>query len=114
VSLTTTLDDALETMFKARYHDALVEKNDELLGIVTWDEIKKVKKDERSTMLIERLPLIQVSVLADDAVLEAHKVMLKQRIDLVPVVEKGGPRKIVGVLTNEGVARAYEKAKTLR
>jgi Zn-dependent protease/CBS domain-containing protein len=109
-----TLDEALETMFKARYHDALVEKDNELLGIVTWDEIMKVKKEQRSLMQIEQLPLIQAYVLADDAVLEAHKVMLKQKIDLVPVVEKGNPRKIVGVLTSEGVALAYEKAKTLR
>ena len=39
--------------------------------------------------------------------LEAHEVMLKQRIDLVPVVEKDNPRKILGVLTSEGVALAY-------
>jgi Zn-dependent protease/CBS domain-containing protein len=114
VTLDETLDEALETMFKARYHDALVEKDNELLGIVTWDEIMKVKKEQRSVMTIEKLPLIQASVLADDAVLEVHKVMLKQRIDLVPVVDKDNPRKILGVLTSEGVALAYEKAKTLR
>ena len=114
VSPSTTLDEAVEMMFKARYHDAIVEKDGELLGIVTWSEIMKVKKGQRSAMLIEQLPLIQVSVFADDSVLEAHKVMLKQRIDLVPVVEKENPRRITGVLTNEGVARSYEKAKTLR
>lgn len=114
VSPSTTLDEAVEMMFKARYHDAIVEKDGELLGIVTWSEIMKVKEGQRSAMLIEQLPLIQVSVFADDSVLEAHKVMLKQRIDLVPVVEKENPRRITGVLTNEGVARSYEKAKTLR
>ena len=49
---TVTLHEALETMFKARYHDALVEKGSELFGIVTWDEIMKVKKEQRRILMI--------------------------------------------------------------
>jgi Zn-dependent protease/CBS domain-containing protein len=114
VSPDTTLEEAIETMFKARYHDALVEQGNEFIGIVTWDEIIKIKKEDRKTLRIENLPLIHAAVLSDDPVLEAHKTMLKQKIDLVPVIEKENPRKIVGVLTSEGVSRAYQKAKALR
>jgi Zn-dependent protease/CBS domain-containing protein len=114
VSPSTTLEEAMEIMFKARYHDALVEQSSEFVGIVTWDEIMKIKKEDRKSLRIENLPLISASVLPEDAVLEAHKIMLKQKIDLVPVVMKENPNKIVGVLTSEGVSRAYQKAKTLR
>jgi hypothetical protein len=40
--------------------------------------------------------------------------MAREKIDLIPVVERETPTKVVGVVTSEGVAYAYEKAKTLR
>jgi Zn-dependent protease/CBS domain-containing protein len=114
VSPSMTLEEAMETMFKARYHDALVEQGSEFVGIVTWDEIMKIKKEDRKALLIETLPLVSASVLPEDPVLEAHKIMLKQKIDLLPVVDKEKTRRIIGVLTSEGVSRAYQKAKKLR
>jgi Zn-dependent protease/CBS domain-containing protein len=114
VSPSATLEEALETMFKARYHDALVEQEGTLLGIVTWNEIMKIKPGQRSELRVNQLPMIRVSALSDESILEAHKIMKKEKIDLIPVVEKEDPNKVVGVLTSEGVAYAYEKAKTLR
>jgi ribosomal protein L7Ae-like RNA K-turn-binding protein len=40
--------------------------------------------------------------------------MLREKIDLVLVVERETLGKIVGVVTSESVAYAYEKAKALR
>jgi predicted transcriptional regulator len=40
--------------------------------------------------------------------------MTREKIDLMPVVDREAPTKVVGVLTSEGVASAYEKAKNLR
>lgn len=110
----TTLADALEVMFKARYHDALIEKEGTLQGIVTWSEIMKVKAEQRSSLKVGQMPLKQVSVFPDESILEAYKIMTREKIDLVPVVDREAPSKVLGVLTNEGVAYAYEKAKTLR
>jgi Zn-dependent protease/CBS domain-containing protein len=110
----TTLAEAMEIMFKARYHDALVEKDGALSGIVTWNEIMKVKPEQRNDMRVENLPIKQVSIFQDDSVLEAYKVMSREKIDLVPVVDRDAPTKVVGVLTSEGVAYAHEKAKSLR
>jgi Zn-dependent protease/CBS domain-containing protein len=114
VSPETTLADALETMFKARYHDALVEKEGTLEGVVTWNEIMKIKPEQRSTMRVEALERKQVSVFEDESILEAYKTMAREKIDLLPVVDKTAPTKVVGVVTSEGVAYAYEKAKNLR
>jgi Zn-dependent protease/CBS domain-containing protein len=110
----TTLSEALEVMFKARYHDVLVEKDGVFQGIVTWNEIMKVKQEQRNELQVEQLPMKLISVFSDESILEAYKVMLHEKIDLVPVVERETPGKIVGVVTSESVAYAYEKAKILR
>lgn len=110
----TSLTEAMDVMFKARYHDALVEKDGSFLGVVTWGEIVKVKPEQRSSLRVEQLPLKRISVFPDESVLETYKIMTKEKIDLVPVVDKEAPNKIVGVVTYEAVSYAYEKAKTLR
>lgn len=110
----TTLSDALEVMFKARYHDVLVEKEGALQGIVTWNEIMKIKPEQRSQQQVGQLPMKQLSIFPDESILEAYKIMSREKIDLVPVVDREASTKVVGVLTSEGVAYAYEKAKALR
>jgi predicted transcriptional regulator len=37
--------------------------------------------------------------------------MVREKIDLIPVVERESPKKVIGVITSEGVARAYERAR---
>jgi len=63
---------------------------------------------------VGQLPLKHLSVFTDESILEAYKVMTREKIDLLPAVDRGASDKIVGVLTSEAVARAYEKAKNLR
>jgi len=110
----TKLSEALEVMFKARYHDALIEKDGAFQGVVTWREIMNVKPEQRSELMVNQLPIKQVFVFPDESVLEAYKIMIREKVDLVPVVDKEAPTKVIGVLTAEGVAYAYEKAKALR
>jgi Zn-dependent protease len=110
----TTLTEALEIMFKARYHDVLVEKDGDFQGIVVWKEIMKIKPEQRNESTIQQLPTKQVSVFSDESVLEAYKIMTREKIDLLPVVDKEALARVVGVVTSEGIAFAYEKARTLR
>jgi Zn-dependent protease/CBS domain-containing protein len=105
------LTEALEMMFNNRYHDALVEKEGVFQGIVTWNELMKVKPEERSALRVEQMSLKNISVYEDESILEANKIMTKERIDLIPVVDKQTPTKIVGVVTSEALANAYEKSK---
>jgi len=109
-----TLADALEVMFKARYHDILVEKDGSFQGIVTWAEIMKVKPEQRSEFKVEQIPTKQVSIFSDESILEAYKIMSREKIDIVPVVDRAEPAKVVGVVTGESVSYAIEKAKSLR
>jgi len=105
------LAEALEVMFKNRYHDVLVEKEGVFQGVVTWSELIKVKPEERSALRVEQMPIKNISVFKDESILEANKIMTREKIDLVPVVDKETPTKIVGVLTSEAIANAYEKSK---
>ena len=106
-----TLAEAFEVMFKNRYHDALVEKDNVFQGIVTWNEIIKVAPEQRGNLKVEQMPLKNISTYPDEAVFEAYKIMTKEKIDLLPVVDKELPSKVVGVLTSEAVAKAYDKAR---
>jgi len=106
-----TLAEAFEVMFKNRYHDALVERDGVFQGVVDWNEIIKVPQQQRGNLRVEQMPLKNVSTFPDEAVFEAYKIMTKEKIDLLPVVDKEAPSKVVGVLTSEAVAKAYDKAK---
>jgi len=110
----TTVAEALEIMFRARYHDLMVESGDSFQGIVTWGEIMKVSSERRNDVHVRELPVKQLAVFSDESVLEAYKIMARERVNLLPVVERQSPAKVVGVLTNESIAYAYEKAKALR
>jgi len=106
-----TITEALEVMFKNRYHDVLVEKDGVFEGIVTWNELMKVTPDQRDTLRIEQMPLARISVFEDESILEANKLSVREKIDVIPVVDKENPTKLIGVITSEAIAKAYEQAK---
>jgi Zn-dependent protease/predicted transcriptional regulator len=110
----TKVSDAMETMFKAKYHDAIVQKDGAYEGLIVWDELAKLKPEQRAQTTVAQVPAKHVSVFPDESVLEAQKLMARDRIDVMPVVDRNDRSKIVCVLTTEGVAAAYEKAKNLR
>jgi len=105
------LTEALEVMFKNRYHDALVEKDGVFQGVVTWSELMKVAIEQRSSLRVEQMPLRNITVYPDESILEANKIMTREKIDLIPVIDKEAPMTVIGVLTSEAIASAYEKAK---
>jgi Zn-dependent protease/CBS domain-containing protein len=111
VSPEQTLSEAFEIMFKNRYHDALVESDGIFQGIVTWNEIIKITPQQRNNLKVSQLPLKNISTHPDEAVFEAYKIMTREKIDLLPVIDKETPTKVVGVLTSEAIAKAYDKAR---
>ena len=72
----------------------------------------KVKPEDRGTLRIEQMPLKNISVYVDESILEANKIITQEKIDLIPVVERETPTKVIGVLTSEAIASAYEKSKS--
>lgn len=107
----TTLSEAVEIMLKSRYHDILVENNGIFQGIVVWDDIMRIKPDQRSTERVEGLPLKKISIFPDESVLEANKIMSREKIDLLAVIDRNSSNKVIGVVTNESLTSAVEKSK---
>jgi Zn-dependent protease/CBS domain-containing protein len=110
----TTVSEALEIMFKSRYHDILVEESGFFVGVVTWNAIMKIKPEQRAEVQVRKLPMKKLSIFDDESVLEAHTIMRREKIDLLPVVDREASDRVIGVITNESIALAIEKAKTLR
>jgi Zn-dependent protease/CBS domain-containing protein len=111
VSPQQSIAEALEIMFKNRYHDVLLEKDGVFKGVVTWTELMKVNPLQRSSLRVEQMPLRLISVFIDESILEANKIMTREKVDLIPVVDRETPFKVVGVLTAEALSNAYEKAR---
>jgi CBS domain-containing protein len=101
-------------MLTSRYHDILVENDGQFLGVISWNDIMKIKPEKRNSVLLQELPLKKVFIYDDESVLEANKLMMREKIDLLPVVERFTIEKVIGVITNESMSAAIEKAKTLR
>jgi Zn-dependent protease/CBS domain-containing protein len=106
-----SISEALEIMFKNRYHDALVEKEGKYQGIVTWSELMKIAPEQRGGLRVEQMPLKNIFVSPDDSVLEANKTMNREDITLIPVINPAEPSKTVGVITSECISSLYEEAK---
>ncbi len=106
-----TLAEALEIMFKSRYHDLLVQKDGEFVGMVTWNELMKVDPQERGNRTVEQMPMKKLTIFEDESILEANKLFISEKIDLLPVVQRDNPDKVIGVLTNAAIANAYMEAR---
>jgi Zn-dependent protease/CBS domain-containing protein len=106
------ISEALEIMFKNRYHDALVEKEGALQGIVTWNELMKIASEQRSSLQVEQMPMKKdIFVFPEDSVLEANKMMNRENVTLIPVVDPAALTRTVGVVTSECISSLYEEAK---
>lgn len=111
VSPQQSIEETLEVMFKNRYHDALVEKDGVFLGVVTWNELMKIDPQQRVNMTVEQMPLKKMFINPDYPVLEANKIMNREKINSIPVTAKTAPTKLVGVITSECISSLYEEAK---
>jgi Zn-dependent protease len=111
VSPDQTIAEALEVMFKSRYHDALVERDGVFQGVLIWNELIKIAPEQRNNLRVGDMPLKNISTFPDEAVLEAYKLTSREKIDLIPVVDRDAPSKVVGVLTSEAIANAIEKSR---
>jgi Zn-dependent protease/predicted transcriptional regulator len=108
-----SLSEALEIMFKNRYHDVLVLEKNVFQGVILWNELMKVEQTQRDAMKIAQMPISRIYIFEDDSILEANKIMARDKIDLIPVLDRETQAKVVGVITSEGLTKAYEKARSI-
>ncbi len=95
----TSIQEAAEKMVEFNISSLVVVKNDEIIGLITNDDLKKrvVAKGLDSTTEVEKImtkELITVDI--DTSVKEALEIMAGKNIKHIPVKEDG---EIVGMLT---------------
>ncbi len=110
----TPVDQVFEKMFKARYHDAIVEKNGRFEGIAKWEELEKIVPEQRSQLKVGQLPLKKIVVYPNDSAIKAQQIMNQEKISVIPVVNPEDSNRIICVLTTEGLNLAYNRAKNTR
>ena len=79
-----------------------------LVGIVTRKDLEAVADDDRRSVaeLVRRPPVV---VYDDCTVREAADHMLNHDVGRLPVIRRGAPGKMVGIITRSDVLGAYRK-----
>lgn len=100
VSNDTTVENALKFMLKRKIGSLLVLKKEKVVGILTEkDLLEKIlakHKDPKKLKVKDIMTTEILSVLPDDPLQNAAKIMVKENIRRLPVIEN---KKIVGMLT---------------
>jgi CBS domain-containing protein len=89
--------------FMAKHHHTgypVVNNHEELIGMVTLEDVAHVKKEERDQVLIRDIAQTDIVVVyAEERALDAFKKMGVNEITRIAVVDKENSKKVVGVLT---------------
>ncbi|MFX0084390.1 MAG: site-2 protease family protein [Candidatus Hodarchaeota archaeon] len=108
VSPNMQLSQALDLMYQAQVQDIIVCTENRFLGVVTWNELLKVPPEERLITRLGDLHINPLSILPENSVLDAYKVMIKEQTRLIPVIDNEVPCNIMGVITNQLIAYNLE------
>ncbi len=82
----------------------VVDENNKLIGIVTFEDVAKIPKKERDEVLVGnicRKKLITTN--PEESVLDAFEKMEEHNIGRILVVDRNDPRKLLGIITKHDV-----------
>lgn len=106
---TVTPDLTINEMFDllAKLHHMgypVVDENNRLIGIVTFEDVTRVPKSERDKVLVGDICQKQlITIHPEESVLEAFERMEKHNIGRILVVDPDEPKKLLGILTKHDV-----------
>ncbi|MEM2885032.1 MAG: Coenzyme F420 hydrogenase/dehydrogenase, beta subunit C-terminal domain [Thermoproteota archaeon] len=108
----TSVERLLDTMMKHHHMGyPVVDGENKLVGIVAFEDIMKVRKEERGRTLVEDIMKKRlVTANPGDSVLEAFEKMSDRRIGHLLVVDPGDAGVLLGILTRTDVMRSLERA----
>ncbi len=89
--------------FMAKHHHTgypVVDKHEDLVGIVTLEDVTKVEKEKRDEALIRDIAQKNlVTIYPEELALDAFKKMRMREMGRIAVVDEANPKKLIGVLT---------------
>jgi len=84
---------------------------DYLVGMVTRSDILKLNEKERERSRVRDVMTEEVEVVTPDETLsEALKIMINKGVGRLPVVERRGSRKLVGIIARADIGRAIKES----
>lgn len=101
------LDDLLERMLNRRHSGYPVTKGDEVVGMVTVEDMRSVPPEQRPLTTVEDIMTAELKTVAvDSTAMQAFTEMSKQGVGRLLVVDDRG--EIVGLVTRTDLIRAFE------
>jgi CIC family chloride channel protein len=105
-----SLQELADALIRTRHHGfPVLDRHQHLLGIVTYDDLKRATADASSSNLTvaDIIPPDAVSVNPQDPLSKALLMMSGRELGRLPVVDPENPSHLVGLLRREDIVRAY-------
>ena len=110
VSPETIVSEVRDYIYRYNYTGFPVLDKGCLVGMVTFDDIRKIPLDEQETMALKDLAIRPTIIInPHQSARSAMDLMYENNIGRLAVVEKGSRQKLMGIVTRTDVIHAYER-----
>jgi len=110
VSPDTSIGEVRDEIYRRNYTGFPVVEGGELVGMVTFDDIRKIPLKDQETLRVKDVVVrAPITVYPHQSAKVAMDIMHENDIGRLAVVEKGDSRKLIGIVTRSDVIRAYER-----
>lgn len=100
-----TVSDALYTMFQQKHMGYPVMDNNNIVGIITFDDISKIPENKRNTLVGNIMSKDLILAYPGEGVATVFEKINRKGIGRVPVVENG---RLVGIVSKTDIVKALE------
>ncbi|HIE19355.1 TPA: CBS domain-containing protein [Candidatus Bathyarchaeota archaeon] len=88
----------------------VVDEKEELIGIVTFEDIMNVSREERDKVSVREIAKKRlVTAYPDDSVLDAFEKMNAHDIGRILIVDRQNPKRILGIITRSDIMHALRR-----
>ncbi len=110
VSPDTRISDVRDDIYRYNYTGFPVVHEGNLVGMITFDDIRKIPLEKQDAMAVKELALRPpITINPHHSAKSAMDIMYENNIGRLAVVEKGSSQKLIGIVTRTDVIRSYER-----